>query len=620
MREKRGAPAAITTAIGSRVTGLEAGGLLAFLSNKVLGQFDPFYTGPMDRSGRRPRRPAAPGRAEHRPRRARAGRRPARLPALGVPARGDPPGAVHRGAVAARPPAGRDGGPSREHRPRPGRSSPSMMRDGIETRRASSSRATSEVSPARRAPDARSRRHVLDRITAVMSLLEGHADVVMDGVGPEVVPRSRKIRAKFTKRRAGAGPLDQMIRRLLGFDAKLRQYRDGARFVRGAIDKVGHGRLQRGLGRAREPADPQDRDRRPGRLGHAESTAEPRPDGWPRAGSILRSPPYAGRSGRAAPTSSPAPRVLVACSGGADSTGAGRRRGRSRGRRPAGWSRRSSSTTACSPARPTVAAAARQHVPRARLRPPSSVVTVDVGHRRRARGRRPQRAVRRPRTPPAERAAPPSCSATPATTRPRPSCSGWHAGAGPGRWPDGSGRRAAFAGRSSAYAASRHRGVPARRAGSRSGTTRTTPTRRSPASGCGARCCPSSRPPSGPASPRPWPAPRPLTPRRRRRARRAGPPTCLRDRPRAQRRAGRRRARGRAGRRAPPGAPSRGAGRGQPRSDLFAVHVDELDRLVTDWHGQAASTCTGRQARRRGVSRAAGCGRRAVTLRAPCCG
>ena len=33
--------------------------------------------------------------------------------------------------------------------------------------------------------------------------------------------------------------MDQMIRRLLGFDAKLRQYRDGATFVRGAVDKVG---------------------------------------------------------------------------------------------------------------------------------------------------------------------------------------------------------------------------------------------------------------------------------------------------------------------------------------------------------------------------------------------
>ena len=31
-------------------------------------------------------------------------------------------------------------------------------------------------------------RTVLDRITALMTLLEGHAEFVMDGVGPEVVP------------------------------------------------------------------------------------------------------------------------------------------------------------------------------------------------------------------------------------------------------------------------------------------------------------------------------------------------------------------------------------------------------------------------------------------------
>ena len=31
-------------------------------------------------------------------------------------------------------------------------------------------------------------REVLDRVTAVMSLVEGHAEYVMDGVGPDVVP------------------------------------------------------------------------------------------------------------------------------------------------------------------------------------------------------------------------------------------------------------------------------------------------------------------------------------------------------------------------------------------------------------------------------------------------
>jgi len=80
---------------------------------------------------------------------------------------------------------------------------------------------------------------VMDRLTGVMSLLEGHADVVMDGVGPKVIPSVDEIRRKFNQRRKGAGYLDRLLRRLLGLDAKMAQYRDGAAFVRAAVDAVG---------------------------------------------------------------------------------------------------------------------------------------------------------------------------------------------------------------------------------------------------------------------------------------------------------------------------------------------------------------------------------------------
>jgi coenzyme F420 biosynthesis associated uncharacterized protein len=83
-------------------------------------------------------------------------------------------------------------------------------------------------------------REILGRLTAVMSLLEGHADFVMDGVGPDVVPSVAEIREKFQQRRAkGASRLDSALRKLLGLDAKLRQYRDGERFVRAVVDQVG---------------------------------------------------------------------------------------------------------------------------------------------------------------------------------------------------------------------------------------------------------------------------------------------------------------------------------------------------------------------------------------------
>ncbi|WP_416981548.1 zinc-dependent metalloprotease [Streptomyces sp. T028] len=83
-------------------------------------------------------------------------------------------------------------------------------------------------------------REILGRLTAVMSLLEGHADFVMDGVGPDVVPTVAEIREKFQQRRArGASRLDVALRKLLGLDAKLRQYKDGERFVRSVVDQVG---------------------------------------------------------------------------------------------------------------------------------------------------------------------------------------------------------------------------------------------------------------------------------------------------------------------------------------------------------------------------------------------
>jgi putative hydrolase len=61
----------------------------------------------------------------------------------------------------------------------------------------------------------------------------------MDGVGPTVIPSVDSIRASFNERRKGVGTLDRILRRLLGLEAKMAQYRDGARFVRSVVDKVG---------------------------------------------------------------------------------------------------------------------------------------------------------------------------------------------------------------------------------------------------------------------------------------------------------------------------------------------------------------------------------------------
>ncbi|MBA8954151.1 coenzyme F420 biosynthesis associated uncharacterized protein [Actinomadura namibiensis] len=82
-------------------------------------------------------------------------------------------------------------------------------------------------------------RAILDRLTAVMTLAEGHGDFVMDAVGPGVVPSVQQIRSKFQGRRDGGTRLDKTIRRVLGLDLKMKQYAEGSRFVRRVVGEVG---------------------------------------------------------------------------------------------------------------------------------------------------------------------------------------------------------------------------------------------------------------------------------------------------------------------------------------------------------------------------------------------
>ncbi|MDQ3760692.1 MAG: zinc-dependent metalloprotease [Actinomycetota bacterium] len=82
-------------------------------------------------------------------------------------------------------------------------------------------------------------RAVLDRLLALATLLEGHADHVMDAVGPSVVPSVRLIRQRFTARRHGGSLAERVLRAVLGIDAKLRQYAEGAAFTQHVVNAVG---------------------------------------------------------------------------------------------------------------------------------------------------------------------------------------------------------------------------------------------------------------------------------------------------------------------------------------------------------------------------------------------
>jgi coenzyme F420 biosynthesis associated uncharacterized protein len=74
---------------------------------------------------------------------------------------------------------------------------------------------------------------------AVMSLLEGFSDYVMDEVGQGLVPDVEQIRARFDERRARRTPFERAMLRLTGMDLKLEQYKKGEVFVRAIAEARG---------------------------------------------------------------------------------------------------------------------------------------------------------------------------------------------------------------------------------------------------------------------------------------------------------------------------------------------------------------------------------------------
>lgn len=232
LQEKRGAPSPLAEAVGSRVTGLEVGTLLGFMSSKVLGQFDPFYAPPGSPDAGRLLL-VAPN-IVHTENEMGVDRNDFRLwvclheethrvQFTAVPWMRD-----HIHAQIEELVGGIEVDPAKVAQ---------VLSEGVK-RLGDVLRGADDVSLLELFSSAR-QREILDRVTAVMSLLEGHADVVMDGVGPEVIPTVEHIRRRFNERRKGTGYLDRVIRKLLGLDAKMAQYRNGAAFVRGAVEQVG---------------------------------------------------------------------------------------------------------------------------------------------------------------------------------------------------------------------------------------------------------------------------------------------------------------------------------------------------------------------------------------------
>ena len=232
-------PGSVITAVGSRVTGMQAGLILAYLAGRVLGQYELFL----------PPDPDAPASGASD---APAGRLTLVAPNIVMVERelGVDPHDFRRWVCL------------HEETHRTQFTSVPWLRPYVQEQMTEFLLA-SDLDPAsildriRSAADAVAgavrgggeslieaiqtprQREILDRLTSVMTLVEGHGDYVMDAVGPKVVPSVAEIRAKFSARRVSAGRIEQAIRRVLGIDLKMKQYEQGSKFVKAVVDEAG---------------------------------------------------------------------------------------------------------------------------------------------------------------------------------------------------------------------------------------------------------------------------------------------------------------------------------------------------------------------------------------------
>ena len=238
LRERGNAPGgAVVTAVGSRVTGVQAGLILAYLSGRVLGQYELFL----------PPDPSSPNGV------APAGRLTLVAPNIVMVERelGVNPHDFRRWVCL------------HEETHRTQFTSVPWLR-GYVQEQMSEFLLASDLDPAtilgrlRSAADAVAgavrdgggdsvleaiqsprQREILDRLTNVMTLVEGHGDYVMDAVGPQVVPSVEQIRQRFNERRGTGGRIERTLRRILGIDLKMKQYAQGSRFVKAVVEEAG---------------------------------------------------------------------------------------------------------------------------------------------------------------------------------------------------------------------------------------------------------------------------------------------------------------------------------------------------------------------------------------------
>ncbi len=82
-------------------------------------------------------------------------------------------------------------------------------------------------------------RQLFDQLQALMSLVEGYSNHIMNAIGRQLLPSFDQIEQRVAQRQQTRTLLEQLFNRLTGMDLKLAQYQQGEAFVNAVVDARG---------------------------------------------------------------------------------------------------------------------------------------------------------------------------------------------------------------------------------------------------------------------------------------------------------------------------------------------------------------------------------------------
>jgi coenzyme F420 biosynthesis associated uncharacterized protein len=84
-----------------------------------------------------------------------------------------------------------------------------------------------------------SQRAIFNELQALMSLVEGYSNHIMNAIGKDILPNFEEIEQRIEERKGRRPVVEQLFNRITGMDLKLAQYAEGEKFVDYIVDQRG---------------------------------------------------------------------------------------------------------------------------------------------------------------------------------------------------------------------------------------------------------------------------------------------------------------------------------------------------------------------------------------------